>query len=421
MSRRNSSGPPLGSDERAGGGETDDAHASESEDLAARLRERIRREGVITFREWMRAALYDERGGYYQRAAQRWGRGGDYRTSPERSALFAATFARHFVSLFDELGRPRVLDLLEVGGGAGHFAHGLLQTLRRDAPHVFDSLRYVFDEPSADSRARAAALLAPFAERVEFRRLTGFSEGEPPARRDLTNLLGGEGIAETLELEDFAGPLENVIVFSNELLDAFPVHRVSMRGGRLRETFVGLGARGEFVWVEGEPSTPRLAEHFERAGLSLAEGQAAEVSFDVEAWVARVARLVGRGFVFTVDYGDEAAGLLCAPHRLGGTLRAFRGHELVEDVLRSPGEQDLTTTINWTQVIEAGEAAGLQTVELERLDSFLLRAGLLEQLERECAHAAGEAEVARLRLGAREMIMPGASASHFQVLVQKKL
>ncbi|MDQ3917946.1 MAG: hypothetical protein M3348_05670, partial [Acidobacteriota bacterium] len=76
MSRRNSSGPPLGSNERAGGvgdspgGETDDASACESEDLAARLRERIRREGVITFREWMRAALYDERGGYYQRAAQ---------------------------------------------------------------------------------------------------------------------------------------------------------------------------------------------------------------------------------------------------------------------------------------------------------------------------------------------------------------
>ena len=400
MSRRNSSGPPLGSNDRAGGGdslggETDDAHASEAEDLAARLRERIRREGALTFREWMRAALYDERGGYYQRAAQRWGRAGDYRTSPERSALFAATFARHFASLFDELGRPRVLDLLEVGGGAGHFAHGLLQTLRRDAPHVFDSLRYVFDEPSADSRARAAALLAPFAERVEFRRLTNFSEGEPP--------------------------LENVIVFSNELLDAFPVHRVSMRGGRLRETFVGCGARGEFVWVEGEPSTPRLAEHFERAGFSLAEGQTAEVSLDVEAWVARVARLVGRGFVFTVDYGDEAAGLLCAPHRREGTLRAFRGHELVEDVLRSPGEQDLTTTINWTQVIAAGEAAGLQTVKLERLDSFLLRAGLLEQLERECAHAASEAEVARLRLDARELILPGASASHFQVLAQKKV
>jgi SAM-dependent MidA family methyltransferase len=383
------------------GGEARDANASdpadsESADLAARLRQRIRREGAITFREWMRAALYDERGGYYRRASQRWGRAGDYRTSPERSALFAATFARHFATLFEELGRPQVLQLLEAGGGAGHFARGLLQTLRRDAPRVFESLRYVFDESSADSRARAAKLLAPAASRVEFRSLTSFDEG-------------------------FAEPLENVIVFSNELLDAFPVHRVSMRGGRLREMFVGLDARNDFVWAEGEPSTPRLAEHFARMGLSLAEGQTTEVNLCAEEWVARVARLVGRGYVFTVDYGGEATNLLRAPHRREGTLRAFRGHEMSEDVLRSPGEQDLTTTVNWTQVIAAGERAGLQTVALEPLDKFLLRAGLLEQLERECAHASGEAEVARLRLDARELILPGAMASHFQVLVQRKV
>jgi SAM-dependent MidA family methyltransferase len=208
----------------------------------------------------MRAALYDERGGYYRRGAERWGRAGDYRTSPERSALFAATFARHFASLFDELGRPPVLHLLEAGGGAGHFAHGVLRTLRRDAPHVFDSLRYVFDEASADSRARAAALLAPFNERVEFRRLAGPAGHEDPAGR------GDSAEREdSAERGDSAGPLENVIVFSNELLDAFPVHRVVMRAGRLRELFVGLGARGEFVWVEREPSTPRLTEHFERA------------------------------------------------------------------------------------------------------------------------------------------------------------
>jgi SAM-dependent MidA family methyltransferase len=416
--------------DRTGGGARD-ATDSESADLAARLRRRIRREGAITFREWMRAALYDERGGYYRRASRRWGRAGDYRTSPERSALFAATFARHFATLFDELGRPQVLQLLEAGGGAGHFAHGLLQTLRRDAPRVFDSIHYVFDESSADSRARAATLLAPTASRVEFRRLTSFSEGghtpgradfsEPSEREVLTDSPERESHSEPPEDEGFTKPLENVIVFSNELLDAFPVHRVLMRGGRLRELFVGLDARGEFVWAEGEPSTPRLAEHFARMGLGLAEGQTAEVNLCAEEWVARVARLVGRGYVFTVDYGDEAENLLGAPHRREGTLRAFRGHEMFEDVLRSPGAQDLTTTVNWTQVIAAGERAGLQTVALERLDTFLLRAGLLEQLERECALASGEAEVARLRLDARELILPGASASHFQVLVQKKV
>ena len=363
-----------------------------SNPLAGRLRERILCGGPLTFCEWMRAALYDEQGGYYQRrGSERWGRAGDYRTSPERSALFAATFARYFSTLYEELGRPPSFHILEAGGGSGRFARGVLETLRRDAPHVFDSLRYVFDEAGADSRRSAAALLSAFAGKVEFRRSS--------------------------EIE---GPLDAAVVFSNELLDALPVHRVTMRGGLLRESYVGLGEDGGPVFVEGEPSTPLLAEHFRRMGVTLAEGQAAEVSLEAGEWMRRAAEIVGRGLVVTVDYGDEAAGLYGAPHRREGTLRAFRRHELVEDVLRDPGGQDLTTTVNWTQVRADGEAAGLKTLSLERLDGFLLRAGLLEQLELEGAHAAGEAELAAMRLDAREMILPGGMASHFQVLVQRK-
>ena len=361
--------------------------------LAERLRQKIRREGPLTFREWMGAALYDEGGGYYRRrGAERWGRGGDYRTAPERGALFAATFARHFSKLHEELGRPKPFHILEAGGGAGRFAQGVLNTLRRDAPEVYDSLTYIFDEAGADSRERAAALLSPFAGRVEFRRIS-----------------------------ELAGMLDDAVVFSNELLDAFPVHRVTVSGGRLRESYVGVSEDGgSFVFVEGEPSTPRLAEHFRRLGVTLAEGQTAEVNLYAGEWLSRVAAAVGRGFVVTVDYGDEAAGLYGAPHRRGGTLRAFRRHEFVEDLLGDPGEQDLTATVNWTQVVAEGEAAGLKTVSLERLDAFLLRAGLVEQLDLESAHASGEAELAALRLDAREMILPGGMASHFQVLVQRK-
>ncbi|HST53636.1 MAG TPA: SAM-dependent methyltransferase [Pyrinomonadaceae bacterium] len=360
--------------------------------LAARLRDRIRRDGALTFREWMRAALYDEHEGYYRRRGkERWGRAGDYRTSPERSALFAATFARRFAEVFDELGRPPVLYLLESGGGAGHFARGVLQTLRRDAPQVFSNLRYIFDETSDDSRRRAAALLAPFAERVEFR--------SPP---------------------DIASTLDALIVFSNELLDAFPVNRVVMRGGKLRELYVEANAAGNFVWVEDAPSTPRLAEHFGRMNVTLPEGWIAEVNLEAEEWITRVGEFFGSGYVFTVDYGDEASSLFAASHRREGTLRAFRGHEFAEDALVSPGEQDLTTSINWTHFMSAGERAGLRSVGLEGLDKFLLGSGLLEQLERESAQAGSEAEVTNLRLGAREMILPGGMASHFQVLVQRK-
>ncbi|HEX7312543.1 MAG TPA: SAM-dependent methyltransferase [Pyrinomonadaceae bacterium] len=370
-----------------------DSNEGETEpSLAARLRERIHDAGPLTFKEWMSAALYDEREGYYRRhGAERWGRAGDYRTAPERGTLFASTFARYFTRLYEELGSPRSFNLIEAGGGAGRFAHGVLKTLRRDAPHVYERLRYVFDETSADSRQRAAELLKPFAERVEFRRMSELKER-----------------------------LEHAVVFSNELLDAFPVHRVTMRGGRLRESLVGLDDNSTFIFVEGEPSTPRLAEHFERLGVTLEEGQTAEVNLETADWLARVSEIVVGGFVVTVDYGDEAAALYDAPRRRGGTLRAFRGHEFVEDVLRDPGRQDLTTTVNWTQVMAEGESAGLRTLSLERLDGFLLRAGLVEQLELESTNAASDADTAALRLDAREMILPGGMASHFQILVQKK-
>ncbi len=91
--------------------------------LTERLHERIRSDGLITFYEWMKTALYDPEQGYYCRPdRERWGRQGDYRTSPERSVLFAATFARYFAKLHQDLGSPASINIVEVGAGAGNFA-----------------------------------------------------------------------------------------------------------------------------------------------------------------------------------------------------------------------------------------------------------------------------------------------------------
>ncbi|MCA1632046.1 MAG: SAM-dependent methyltransferase, partial [Acidobacteria bacterium] len=360
--------------------------------LAERLRERIVREGALTFRDWMAAALYDEREGYYRRAEiDRWGRAGDYRTSPERTPLFAATFARHFAALHEILGSPARWTIREAGAGAGDFASVALDTLRREHPRVFDATRYVIDEIGESSRESIAARLSPFADRVEFR---------------------GNG-------ERDAQPCEGV-VFSNELIDALPVHRVRVRGGRLRELCVGLDGAGNFSWEEREPSTPRLAQHFARLGVSLSEGQSAEVNLEAEEWIAASASRISRGYVVTVDYGANARELYDGEARPEGTLRAFRSHRFCEDLLASPGAQDITSTVNWTQLERAGRDAGLETVSLERLDRFLMRAGALEQLESLAARAAGEGERAWLLVSAREMILPAGMGESFQVLVQKK-
>jgi SAM-dependent MidA family methyltransferase len=372
--------------------QTTDPTFPDEQPLAARLRERIVREGALTFRDWMAAALYDEREGYYRRAdITRWGRAGDYRTSPERTPLFAATFARYFAALHETLGSPARWTIHEAGAGAGDFASVVLETLEREHPKIFDATLYVIDEIGEASRARIAARLSSFADRVEFRRLD----------------------------ESDAPPCEGV-VFSNELIDALPVHRVRSSGGRLRELCVGLDGEGNFSWEERDPSTRKLAEHFARLGVSLSEGQAAEVNLEADEWIASCASRISRGYVVTVDYGATARELYDNAVRPDGTLRAFRAHRPCEDLLASPGEQDITSTVNWAQLERAGRDAGLETVSLERLDRFLMRCGAIEQLESLAARAADEAERASLLVSAREMILPGGMSESFQVLVQKK-
>jgi SAM-dependent MidA family methyltransferase len=130
--------------------------------------------------------------------------------------------------------------------------------------------------------------------------------------------------------------------------------------------------------------------------------------------------LFERGFLVTVDYGAERNELLDSPDRFTGTLRAFRRHQLIDDVLARPGEQDLTTTGDWTQIKEAGRRAGLRAVRLERLDQFLLSEGLLQRLSEMVAQTQNQVEALRLSTSAREMIMPHGLAASFQVLVQEK-
>ena len=357
--------------------------------LSDRLHQRIQRDGPISFRDFMEAALYDEDAGYYCREQLPWGREGDYRTSPESSVLFAATFARYFATLFYKLGSPSELVLIEAGAGAGDFAVGVLETLRLRFPLVFEATRYFIDERSLTWRALLQERLERFGNRVEFSSIA-----------DLPLVPAG-------------------IIFSNELLDAFPVHRLMMKDGELREFFVESDAGGEFRWALLPPSDKRLKAHFGEAGIALFEGQIAEVNLAIEEWFKLASSKLKRGYVITVDYGVEAYELYSTSRPLG-SLRAFRKHQVRESILDDPGFQDLTTTVNWTQVKRAGEAVELKTVELKRLDGFLMSEGLLEELEQRVVDATDNTERVQLRTSAREMILPGGMATSFQVLIQQK-
>lgn len=315
----------------------------------------------------MEAALYDPEFGYYTRAdLKRWGREGDYRTSAERSELFAATFARYFAKLYDDLGRPSQWSIVEVGAGEGTFARRVQQSLENDHPRIFEATRYHISE-----------------------------------------------------IHDVSRPIRGsnpTLYFSNELLDAFPVHRVSDEG----ELYVTLDSDNRFTWSVGPHSTPRLTEFLEKHSLKLAPGQTIEINLAIDGWLTSVAANVERGFVITVDYGAEAAELYDPVLRPDGTLRAFSRHGFVDDVLSAPGEYDITSSVNWTQVKATGERLGLKVVEFDSQDRFLLRAGLVDELARRLKQMEKASDQLRLTTDAREMIIPGNMASSFQVLVQER-
>src|SRR5947208_4646379 len=119
-------------------------------------------------------------------------------------------------------------------------------------PKIFAATRYVIDELSDDAREQAGAKLSEFKDCVEFRSLAEIGE-----------------------------PFSQAIIFSNELLDAFSVHRVIGRGGALRELRVSVNEAGEFVWLESDLE-PRVAEYCRRIELQLSEGQIHEVNLEAE-------------------------------------------------------------------------------------------------------------------------------------------
>jgi SAM-dependent MidA family methyltransferase len=357
--------------------------------LERKLIEQIRRDGPMTFRDFMQAALYDAELGYYHSERLKIGAAGDYTTASNVHPAFGATLARAFAQLWREAFDSQPFALVEIGAGTGQLAADVLAALRDEQAALFRDVRYLIVERSPAMLARQRERLTVFGERVQWRRLE--------------------------EIED--QPI-TAIFFSNELIDALPVHRVRWRAGGIHEQFVVVeGERLALDWAA--PTEPTLARYVKRFALPLREDQIIEVSLDALAWLAQVARAINRGFLLTIDYGDVAA-LLYAPDRAEGTLRSFYRHRLIASPLERIGEQDITSGVNFTALIEGGRDCGFETLSYERQVTFLLRHGLIERIA--AMHKVDETlEDVKARLAIKNLFVPGGASDNFRVLIQKKV
>jgi SAM-dependent MidA family methyltransferase len=359
-----------------------------STELERRLIARIKREGPITFRDLMQTALYDPELGYYNTERVKIGAQGDYYTSSNVHPAFGAVLARGFAEL--SAGSDVPLTIVEMGAGTGQLASDILSAMRDEHPAIFDGLTYVLVEASTAMRKRQRAKLAAFGDQVRF--------------------------CEPNELEC---PPVRGIAFSNEFVDALPVHRARYKSGALEEQYVGVGSvtdSSPLVLVWSKPSTKRLGEYLERIAVTLREGQIIEINLDAIDWLGRMARTLEHGLLVTIDYGDTAQHL-CTADRRSGTLRSFYQHRLIDSPLERIGEQDITASVNFTALIEYGRDLGFGFVSYERQAAFLTRMGLIERFA--AVHNASDSlDDLKERLAVKNLFVPGGVSDGFRVLIQ---
>ena len=318
------------------------ASVGEDEGLVRRIHDEIARQGPITFARFMDLALYDPAGGYYRAEAARPGLAGDFLTAPETHPIFGATLARAIDEVWRRLDRPSGFIVREHGAGEGALAASILAGLRASGSGLAKTVRY---QPVEVDPRRIHALTAKLAE-------AGFGTAVEPS--DGTSITG--------------------VVLANEVLDALPVHRVIVHDGFLRELLVG-SLDGHLVDVEGEAMTQGLAERLVAEGISLVDGQRAEICLALEPWLAAAGRGLQRGVVLLIDYGYPARELYDPVRRRDGTLRAYVGQRVHDDPYRHVGRQDLTAHVDVTAVERAMALAGLSHLGTTTQAEFLVGLG----------------------------------------------
>jgi SAM-dependent MidA family methyltransferase len=351
------------------------------------IEEEIRRKGPIPFARFMEICLYHPQYGYYASGRGCRGRGGDYFTAPTIHPLFGALMGKQIAEMWRILGRE-TFEVVEMGGGEGYLGKDILDYLQQEEPQLYNLLLYRMLEISPVAIERQRRLLAPHEEKVIWH--------QPNEVVDL-KVQG--------------------CFLSNELVDSFPVHRVVMESGALREVYVDL-QNGGFKEVQREPSTPDLVAYFQRLGITLAEGQQAEVNLEALRWLQGVAQGLVQGFVVTIDYGYRAQELF-SPLRREGTLLCYRDHRVLPDPYENLGLQDMTSHVDFTSLILWGEGMELQLTGLVPQYRFLLCLGILEQV----AHVGkgkGEEDALNERLTVKHLIIPGGMGETFKILIQHK-
>jgi SAM-dependent MidA family methyltransferase len=371
--------------------------------LRQKIEQEIRDRGPIPFSRYMELCLYDPDHGYYSRNAEQFGKAGDFYTSSDVHAVFGRLMARQFEEMWRAVGSPEKIAIVELGPGRGLFAQDVLDWSEKKFPAFFRALRYVLVETSPALRQRIEATLARHIER-------GIAALIPPdgfwvaQRFSAANSSPSEPRALAAEVP--------TILFANEFFDALPVEILSPQGA------LRIGSReGRFLetWT---PSSPDELEFLDRHSIHPQPGERVEAQLIAQNHMRQVAYTINRGFLISIDYGYTRAEQLAGRHR--GTLKAIRQHSVSANPYEAPGEQDITSDVNFTALAAAAEQQGMQTQKLITQSQFLMGIGEATQFADAFEDCRLPQERAKVALQLKHLVTPAGMGESFQVLIASK-
>jgi NADH dehydrogenase [ubiquinone] 1 alpha subcomplex assembly factor 7 len=348
--------------------------------VAEGIAERIRREGPITFADFMEAALYDDPDGFFAAGGGAGRAGSDFVTSPEVGTLFGALVARALDDGWRRLGEPDPFVVVESGAGRGRLAADVL----RAAPVCAPALRYVLVERSARLRAEQHDLLVLEPPDEALGPVMLADPADDQRDRDLAAMPApGMGPIVT-SLPALPGIAVTGVLLANELLDNLPVRLVERDASGWNEVRVALDDDTDRFVETPVPASPDLADAVAElvTGIAVAPGSRLPIPVATDAWTAEVGALVRRGELIVVDYADDIAGLLArGPDGPTGWLRTHRGHRHGGSPLDAPGTQDITCDVPLEHLRASVRRAGFTAVDECTQSEWLRALGIDELVE----------------------------------------
>ena len=339
--------------------------------------------GKITFADYMELALYHPEYGYYTSGKEKIGKRGDYYTNSDVHSVFGELIARQLEQMWRLLGSNR-FTVVEIGAGKGWLCHDILNHIKNEYPEFFEKIDYKIVEISRDLIERQSDTLKGFEEKVSW---------------------------EPFSADGFSfSPIEGCFL-SNEFVDSLSVHQVIVEDNYLKEIYVTT-TDGVLCEKIDELSNPELENYFKELNINLKDGQRAEVNLKALDWVKNISRCLNRGFVITIDYGHLAEEFY-SEERCSGTLMCYFEHTTSENPYERIGNQDITSHVNLSSIIEAGIKSGLSTTGFVRQSNFLIALGILNKMND------AKGDFSKL-LTMKNLFMPGGMGDMFKVLIQHK-